>query len=286
MNHNCPACGEQTISSWRKFVAGALLPVQCRECGSIIEVSGLSWNIASFILNALLIFGIVWALIAAIRDPLYGAALFFVFVVSWVVFGIAATSFGRLSVGADNRFRESTPSASAGDEEKPLYLRLMSFGWLSSIACGAWVTSLFGLMVAMATNNIALPALCFAIIVFSGPVMRRLSPIVEQMHSCPACGKFTISTWSKLFPPIFHRPKCIECGAKWASGSGILGWFGVVLQLLLYAVLIASLYFQSFFPIILFGIVLAGMMMFDINFVPIVEHRKKSKANPSKLPPQ
>ena len=284
--HECPACGEQTISSSRKFIAGTMLPVQCRECGSIVEVTGTAWKIISFTLDILLIFAAVWALVTMIYDILYGAALLMASVFSWLILGSAAIRLGRLSVGVDNRFRESSQETPGGDSPRSMLIRFMSLGGLSGIVCGAWVASLFGLMFAMGTENTALSVLCFAILIFPGLVMRRLSPVVEKMHPCPACGKCTISSWKKLFPPVFWSPKCIDCGSRWTTWGAIMGWIAVILQFLFFIAPIASLYYRSFLPIILLGIFVAGSVMFEINFIPIIERRKKSKASPTAPPPQ
>jgi transcription elongation factor Elf1 len=286
MNHNCPACGEATLSHWRKFVAGTMLPVPCPECGSIVEVIGTTWKIVSFALDILLIFTAVWALVTAINDPLYGASLLAAFVLSWLALGLVAIRLGILSVGVDNRFRDSAQTTPAGGVPRLAFVRFMSLGGWSSMVCGAWIISLFGLVLAMGTENTALTVLCFAILVFSGSVMRRLSPVIEKMHSCPHCSEYTISSWRKLFRPVFRSAKCTGCGAAWRTWGAIMGWIAVILQMLLYVALIASLYFGSFLPIILFGVIVAGTTMFDINFVPIVERRKKTKASLPASPPQ
>jgi hypothetical protein len=167
----------------------------------------MTWNISSIISDVLLIFGISFALVTAINYPLYGAALFIGFVLSWILLRMILTRIGQNSVAVDNRFRDFSQKATLGEPRRSFLARIISYGLISSVIRGVWVPSSFGLPVAVFNKNTALAGLCLVVIVFSGAVMRRLSPAVERMHPCPGCGKSTISSWEKLYPPLIGRPK-------------------------------------------------------------------------------
>jgi transcription elongation factor Elf1 len=286
MNHNCPACGEPTISSWRKFVAETVLPVRCQGCGSIVRITGMAWNISSIISDILLIFGVSFALVTAINYPLYGAALFIGFVLSWILLRMILIRVGQISVAVDNRFRDFSRKATLGDPRRSFLASVIWCGLISSVVRGAWVTSFFGLAVAVFNKNNALIGLCLVVIVFSGAAMRRLSPAVERMHPCPGCGKSTISSWEKLYPPLIGRPKCSECGSEYITSAGILDWNITFIYLLLHIVPFAAFFLKSFIPVILLGAYVSASMAFAINFVPVIEHKKKQKGNKSAAPSQ
>ena len=284
-HHECPACGEPTISSLRKFVAGALLPIQCRECGSIIDVSGATWTVASLVVDAFLFIAAVFALATAIKDPLYGAVFLLASVFAWLIFGLGATRLGRLTVVMDNRDRDVTRMPPTGAVPRSMFGRLLWLGWFSGIVRVVWVGSIFGLPVAVFFQHIVLSALCLVMILFTGLAMRRLSPVVEQVHACPACGKCTISSWEKLYPPVLVLPACTNCATKYTISGSIFAYDSMATFILLSGTLVACLYFRNIFPVIFIGICVSASVVFAINFVPMIMVGEKTKVGSSASPP-
>jgi predicted RNA-binding Zn-ribbon protein involved in translation (DUF1610 family) len=284
-HHKCPACGEPTISTLRKFVAGALLPIQCRKCGSIVDVSGVTWTVASLFADVFLFLAAIFALASAIKDPTYGAVLLMASVFGWLIFGFGATRLGQLTVVMDNRNRDANRMPPPGAVPRSMFGCLLWHGWFSGIVRVAWAGSIVGLPVAVYLQDIVLSALCLAMILFTGLAMRRLSSIVEQVHACPACGEYTISSWEKLYPPLLVRPACPNCATKYIISGNILAYDSMAAFILLAGVLVTCLYFGNAFPVLLFGVCIFASAVFAINYVPMIVVSKKTKADTSASPP-
>jgi len=53
ISHRCPVCNAPGISSFGKFVAGALIPARCTSCGAVLGVRGAIWSIVSLLLTGI-----------------------------------------------------------------------------------------------------------------------------------------------------------------------------------------------------------------------------------------
>ena len=273
--HDCPACGAGAINPLRKFIAGILFPVKCPECGSLVEMTGVVWDIASFLLGLSLILSAVFALFGTVDDVRSGAILFASLAVFWLIAGLAAVRFGRLSVCGACHPPNSALTDPATGLRGSVLARLLSGGLLSGIAVGVRVIAFYGFFAALIASCHALAALCFAICIAAGPAMHRLSPVIEKMHQCPVCGELTISSWSKGFSFTLILPKCPKCESKYMQRGFIGDRYFDIDYVFLFIVPIAALYFQSFLIVVMYGIFSASSMAFAIKYVPIVEDRRK-----------
>ena len=248
-----------------------MVPARCEKCGAVVEVTGAAWKFLSLVWDIVLMFTVARGLVVAIHNPFYGACAVVGAMVFWLVLTLATSLLGDLSVTANppavDDAQEAMPVA-----PKPVLGRFLWHGGLSGFVSGAWVISLFGMLVAMGIEDYPLAGLCGAVIVFAGMAARRLSPLLEKVHRCPSCGFHTISSWRKSLPPLFAG--CPKCHEKYRLSGGALGWCAVIGNLLLCVSIISSIYFRSFLPFLFLGIIAFVWTLFVVNVLPIVPRRR------------